>query len=78
MLLKIYIYGYLDRVQFSRRLERECQRNVELMWLSLHWCQRTKPSAQRLTAAFDRTDFIYIAKDDQCLCPAGQRAIYPT
>ena len=33
VLLKIYIYGYLDRVQSSRRLERECQRNVELMWL---------------------------------------------
>jgi transposase len=32
-LLKIYIYGYLNRVQSSRRLEREAQRNVELMWL---------------------------------------------
>lgn len=34
ILLKIYIYGYLNRVQSSRRLERECQRNVELMWLT--------------------------------------------
>jgi transposase len=33
-LLKIYIYGYLNRVQSSRRIERECQRNVELVWLS--------------------------------------------
>ena len=33
VLLKIYIYGYLNRVQSSRRLERESQRNVELMWL---------------------------------------------
>ena len=33
-LLKIYIYGYLNRIQSSRRLEREAQRNVELMWLS--------------------------------------------
>src|SRR5271170_5924918 len=33
-LLKIYIYGYLNRVQSSRRLEREAQRNVELMWLT--------------------------------------------
>jgi transposase len=33
-LLKIYIYGYLNRIQSSRRLERECQRNVELMWLT--------------------------------------------
>lgn len=34
VLLKIYIYGYLNRVQSSRRLERECQRNRELMWLT--------------------------------------------
>ncbi len=33
MLLKLYIYGYLNRIQSSRRLERESQRNVELMWL---------------------------------------------
>src|SRR3979411_2408064 len=33
-LLKIYVYGYLNRVQSSRRLERECQRNVELIWLT--------------------------------------------
>jgi len=34
VLLKIYIYGYLSQVQSSRRLEREAQRNVELMWLT--------------------------------------------
>jgi transposase len=34
VLLKIYIYGYLNRVPSSRRLEREAQRNVELMWLT--------------------------------------------
>jgi transposase len=33
-LLKLYIYGYLNRVQSSRRLEREAGRNVELMWLT--------------------------------------------
>src|SRR5246127_421108 len=33
-LLKLYIYGYLNRVQSSRRLERETQRNVELIWLT--------------------------------------------
>jgi len=32
-LLKIYVYGYLNRIASSRRLEREAQRNVELMWL---------------------------------------------
>src|SRR6266446_5442699 len=33
ILLKLYIYGYLNRVQSSRRLEREAGRNVEVMWL---------------------------------------------
>lgn len=33
-LLKIYLYGYLNRVQSSRRLERETHRNIELMWLT--------------------------------------------
>src|SRR5918993_3741656 len=33
-LLKIYIYGYLNRVPSSRRLERESQRNLELIWLT--------------------------------------------
>ena len=33
VMLKLYIYGYLNRVQSSRRLEREAQRNVEVMWL---------------------------------------------
>jgi transposase len=34
VLLKIYIYGYLNRIQSSRRLEKEAGRNVELMWLT--------------------------------------------
>jgi transposase len=33
-MLNIYIYGDLNRIPSSRRLERECQRNVELMWLT--------------------------------------------
>jgi transposase len=33
VLLKLYIYGYLNRVQSSRRLEREAGRNIEVMWL---------------------------------------------
>ena len=38
-LLKLYIYGYLNRIQSSRRLEREAQRNLELLWL----CGRLTP-----------------------------------
>jgi transposase len=34
VLLKLYLYGYLNRIQSSRRLEREAQRNVELRWLT--------------------------------------------
>jgi transposase len=32
-LLKLYLYGYLNEVRSSRRLERECSRDVEVMWL---------------------------------------------
>src|SRR5690606_7678607 len=32
-MLKLYVYGYLNQVQSSRRLERECARNLELIWL---------------------------------------------
>ena len=34
IMLKLYIYGYLNRIPSSRRLERECQRNVEMIWLT--------------------------------------------
>jgi transposase len=34
VMLKLYIYGYLNRVPSSRRLERECQRNIEVVWLT--------------------------------------------
>jgi transposase len=34
MMLKLYVYGYLNRIPSSRRLERECQRNLELIWLT--------------------------------------------
>jgi transposase len=32
-MLKLYVYGYLNQVRSSRKLERECHRNVEAMWL---------------------------------------------
>ena len=34
LMLRIYLYGYLNQVQSSRRLERECGRNIELIWLT--------------------------------------------
>ncbi len=42
-LLKLYLYGYLNRIRTSRLLERECERNVEIMWLlrGLKPCFRT-------------------------------------
>lgn len=36
ILFKIYIYGYLNRIQSSHRLDREAGRNIELMWLTEH------------------------------------------
>jgi hypothetical protein len=33
-MLKIYVYGYVNQIQSSRRLERETARNVEMMWLT--------------------------------------------
>lgn len=48
-LLKIYLYGYLNRVQSSRRLGRETQRNVELMWLAV--AIPTMTSGARLATA---------------------------
>src|SRR6201996_8016887 len=44
MLLKIYVYGYINQVASSRRLEREAQRNVEMMWLT----QRLAPGFKNI------------------------------
>jgi|SRR6478672_2457513 transposase len=47
VLLKLYIHGYLNRIQSGRRLEREAQRNVELMWLT----GRLAPDSQSYSAS---------------------------
>ena len=44
-LLKLYVYGYLNQVRSSRRLERESQRNVELLWLLKRLCPDFKTIA---------------------------------
>ena len=51
-MLKIYLYGYLKRVQSNRRLERETQRNVELTSLTGDWrsTSRRSPTSARQTA----------------------------
>lgn len=49
-LLKLYMYGYLNRIRTSRKLERECTRNIELMWL----LKDLRPSAR--TIAYFRSD----------------------
>lgn len=38
-MLKLYVYGHLNRAPSSRQLEREAERNVELMWLTGKWLQ---------------------------------------
>ena len=43
-LLKLYLYGYLNQVRSSRKLERECHRNLEVMWLMRNSLQTSKPS----------------------------------
>src|ERR1019366_6220700 len=48
-LLKLYIYGYLNRVRSSRRLEMECPRNIEVIWL-----MRTLKPAFKTIADFRR------------------------
>ena len=45
-LLKLYLYGYLNQIRSSRRLETECRRNVELMWLLGRLCPDHKSIAE--------------------------------
>jgi transposase-like protein DUF772 len=52
-LLKIYVYGYLNRVQSSRRLERECQRNIDLTRVCVRcwgWRRPTSSCGERQKA----------------------------
>jgi transposase len=45
MLLKLYLYGYLNHIQSANRLEREANRNIELMWLT----ERLVPDFKTIT-----------------------------
>jgi transposase len=52
VLLKLYIYGYLNRVQSNRRLEREAGRNIEVLWLAGRLVPDHKTRAFRLATVF--------------------------
>jgi len=72
-LLKLFIYGYLNRIQSSRRLERETQRNVEMMWLT----ERLSPSFKTI-ASFRKDNsqgIINVCREFVGIC--RQPLIYP-
>lgn len=54
-LLKLFIYGYLNRIRSSRQLEKECKRNIEIMWL-IHSLQPDHNRAANRTIANFRKD----------------------
>lgn len=68
MLLKLYLYGYLNRVHSSRRMEREAARNLEVIWLTenQHPCYKTiadfrKNNAKPLVRV--NKDFVLLCRD---------------
>ncbi|TAE87316.1 MAG: transposase [Bacteroidetes bacterium] len=52
--LKLYLYGYLNGIRSSRRLEKECKRNIELQWL----LNRLAPNYQGILRTFENTTSI--------------------
>jgi transposase len=79
VLLKLYIYGYLNRVQSSRRLEREALRNVEVMWLTGRLTPDHKTvaaySARYIHSTLSRFSTIRGAKKKPRISHRGQRAV---
>jgi transposase len=79
MLLKLYLYGYFNRVRSSRHLERETQTNLEAIWLmkGLRPCFRTiagfrQENSEALEKSFAKSSFRYNEQNDTYICPAGQ------
>jgi len=71
-LLKLYLYGYINRVHSSRRLERECRRNLECIWLleGVVPCYRTIAEFRRVNGQALRRanrEFILLCKDLELL-----------
>ena len=65
-LLKLYIYGYLNRVRSSRRLEAECHRNIEVIWL----LRSLKPDFKTIAdfRSANRAAFKKVFRDFVILC----------
>jgi len=65
-LLRLYIYGYLNRVRSSRRLEKEAQRNVEVMWLM----RKLRPDFKTIAdfRVDNRTALTAVFKQFVCFC----------
>lgn len=65
-LLKLYIYAYLNRVQSSRRIEREAQRNVELMWLTERLCHQTTRRSRTSARTTAKRSVAYVVSLSSC------------
>jgi len=63
-LLKLFVYGYLNQLRSSRVLEKECKRNIEVMWLMKELAPDT---------AYNVAHFIYHQAPDNYTCPQGQQ-----
>ena len=50
VLLKLYLYGYLNKIRSSRKLEKECSRNIELQWL----LQSLQPNYHTIAPTFEK------------------------
>src|SRR5216110_2659261 len=66
-LLKLYVYGYLNRVRSSRRLEAETHRNIEVIWLLRH----LKPDLRRLPISAATTATLSVRYSANSCCCAG-------
>lgn len=58
-LLKLFVYGYLNRVRSSRELERLSHRNLEVIWLLQGCVPTTRPSASSVAATRPRSSWCY-------------------
>ena len=72
-LLKVYIYGYLNRLQSTRRLELETQRNVEMMWLGIGPMLEAMKAALRALSSIQLTRFTAHLIKTLFLAPAKHR-----